>query len=84
MSNQFILEPIFSKTESKFTTIDRLRSASIAGDRSGNERAVRLCKNANIFRNYSTTGQKTADIVRLYNFWLTFSFQVNFMYKNCM
>ena len=83
-TGQFVLQPIFSRSYTKFTTHDTLRSASIAADLLGNERAVRLCKNAKIFRNYSNTVCNTSDITRLCDCWLTYSFQINFMYKNCM
>ena len=84
MAGQFVLQPIFSKSDRKFNTLETLKSSSIAADRSGNERSVRLCNNANIFRNSSKKCRTTSDIERVCDFWLTYSFQVNFMYKNCM
>ena len=81
---QFVLQPIFAKSDRKFNTIETLKSSSIAADRSGNERSVRLCKLCNVFKNYSTCGQTSEDIERICDFWLTQSFQVNFMYKNVM
>ena len=68
----------------KFSTMETLNAASIAADRSGNERAVRVCKLADVFANYEHKPLKTADIVRLCDLWLTQSFQVNFMYKTSM
>ena len=82
--HQFVLQPIFAKSDRKFNTIETLKSSSVAADRSGNERAVRLCKLCNVFKNYSTCGQTSEDIEQICDFWLTQSFQVNFMYKNVM
>ena len=81
---QFILQPIFAKSDRQFTTIETLKAASVAADRSGNERSVRTCKMANIFSNHAKHGNKTEDVRRLCDFWIAHGFQVNFMYKNVM
>ena len=81
---QFVLQPIFAKSDRQFNTIETLKSSSVAADRSGNKRYVRLSKMAKIFENYSKIGRTKDDIQRLCDLWLTQSFQVNFMYKNTM
>ena len=82
LQNQLILQPVFAKSDMKFSTQDTLKSSSVAADRSGNERSVCICKQANVFKNYSTNMTCTKDIERMSDLWLTQSFQVNFMYKN--
>ena len=82
--NQLILQPIFSKSDAKFTTEDTLKSASIAADRSGNERSVRLCKNAHSLIHHGRNLKNSHEIERFCNLWLAHSFQVNFMFKNVM
>ena len=80
--NQLILQPIFAKSDKKFTTKDTITSACVAADRSGNERSVRICKHAKVFKHYSTNIHCSKDIEQLSDFWLAYSFQINFMYKN--
>mmetsp|Transcript_13023 Transcript_13023/g.17054 ORF Transcript_13023/g.17054 Transcript_13023/m.17054 type:complete len:124 (+) Transcript_13023:142-513(+) len=78
MSKQFILQPTFAKSDSKFSGSDVLRSASVAADRSGNERAVRMTKmSATVKR--GTINNK--DLVRLCDLWLAWSWRTNFMFK---
>lgn len=63
---------------------DTLKCASVAADLSGNEILACMCKQANVFKNYSTNTKCTKDIERMSDLWLTQSFQVNFMNKNVM
>ena len=52
-------------------------SASVASDRSGNERAVNVCKKSGyIKRGLAPHGEPR----RLNDSWLAWSFQANFMY----
>ena len=65
-AGQFILQPTFCKSDRKFGDKETLMAASVAADRSGNERAVRVCKQAGYLlkRNKSNCDK---DIKRLYN-----------------
>ena len=75
---QFVLQPTFAKSDKKFSTRDVLRAASVAADRSGNERAIRISK----ISAYVKRGtQKHTNIVRLCAAWLAWSFQANFMFE---
>ena len=77
---QFVLQPIFAKSDRKFTTADILKSASVATDRSGNERAVRVSKMSSYIKR-GTEGSHNKDLPRLCDIWLAWSFQANFMFK---
>jgi len=80
-SGQFILQPNFMNSDGKFTTGEVLRLASIAADRSGNERAVRVTK-MSAYVKQGTTAHK--DIERVVDVWLAWSFQANFMFRSVM
>ena len=75
---QLTIQPDYAKSDRKFRAKETIQSASIATDRSANERAVRLCKRSG----YLKRGLKTnGNLIRLDNVWLVWSFQVNFMYE---
>ena len=76
--NQTVLQPHFAKADKKFTGNQTLYSASVASDRGGNERAVRLSKKAGFL---SRGFQQNSKVDRYCDSWLTWGFQVNFMYK---
>jgi hypothetical protein len=76
--NQTVLQPHFAKADSKFSGNQTLHSASVASGRGGNERPVRLTKNAGFLRRGL---QPNADVDRFCDTWLTWGFQINFMYK---
>ena len=76
---QLVCQPTFAKSDQKFSTKDVLRSASIAADRSGNERAVRVTKMSSYVKR-GTMQHK--DVVRLCDVWLAWSWQANFMFKS--
>ena len=76
---QLILQPTFAQSDQKFSDVDVLRSASVAADRSGNERAVRVTKMSSYVKR-GTTQHK--DIVRLCDVWLAWGWQANFMFKS--
>ena len=78
MGNQAVLQPQFASADKKFTGNQTLYSASVASDRGGNERAVRLSKQAGFLRRGL---QPNSDIDRCCDSWLTWGFQVNFMFK---
>jgi len=78
-NGQFVLQPTFAKSDEKFSCNDVVRSASIAADRSGNERAVRIAK----LSSYLKYGNHT-NTVRLSDAWEAWIFQMNFMYQSVM
>lgn len=78
---QFVLQPAFAKSDKKFDTLDVIRSAAVASDRGGNERAVRIAKMCGSLKN-GLHGNGSAD--RLCDLWLVWSFQSNFMFKKVL
>lgn len=75
---QKVWQPAFARSDKKFTSEQTLRSASIAADRSGNERAVKYAKMCG----YISAGLKeNGSSARLCESWLILGFQVNFMFK---
>ena len=80
-SGQFILQPNFMNSDGKFTTGKALRLASIAADRSGNKRAVRVTKLLAYVKRGTTAHN---DIDRVADVWLAFCFQANFMFSSVM
>jgi hypothetical protein len=78
---QECIQPTFAKSDRRFSSNEMLVSASIAADRSGNERAVKRCKEAG----YLKRGLKANGCPeRLNNVWMAWSFQVNFMYDSVL
>ena len=75
---QLVRQPIFKKSDKKFTGRETIHSASIATDRSGNERAVNRCKLSGYIRRGL---QQNGNPKLLDDAWLAWSFQSNFMYK---
>ena len=75
---QFLLQPTFHRTDQKITSRNLLTSATIASDRGGNERAVRVCKYSNLIKRKL---HKNSDPAVFNECWLAWSFQVNFMYR---
>jgi hypothetical protein len=72
------LTHICKKSDKKFSRRDVLRAASVAADRSENERAVRISK----MPAYVKRGtQQHKNIVRLCDAWLAWSFQASFMFE---
>lgn len=70
------LHQTFAKSDSKFSSEQMLLSATVAADRSGNERCVNRCKLAGyIKRGLNPHGCPK----RMNNVWLAWSFQTNFM-----
>ena len=78
---QVCLQPTFKSSDRKFSCDEMLISASVAADRSGNERAVKRCKeSAMLKRGLKPNGCPK----RLNNVWLAWSFQTNFMYNSVL
>ena len=69
--------PIFSKSDQCFIGNETVVLTSVALDRSGNKRAVNICKTAGFIKQVLTGIMST---IRLNNDWLAWSFQANFMY----
>jgi hypothetical protein len=67
--------------DKKFSTRDVLRVASVAADRSGNERAVRISKMSAYVKRGT---QQHKNIERLCDAWLAWSFQANFMFEQIL
>ena len=76
---QKCIQPIFAKSDRCFSSKDMLVSATVATDRSGNERAVKYCKMAGWLRKGL---HQRACPDRMNKVWLGWSFQTNFMYKS--
>ena len=75
---QRVIQPIFARSDRKFSGMETLVSGSVASDRSGNERAVNRAKKSNVLKR----GLKAAGCPkRINNVWLSWSFQSNFMYR---
>ena len=79
---QFVLQPTFAKSETKFTRKETLSSAAVAADRAANERAVRLCKMSGLLQQQGFKQRSNFDTFS--DVWLAWSFQVNFMFKPFM
>ena len=76
---QITMQPDFAKADEKFKRHQVLTSSTVASDRSGNERAVRLSKQCGLINRGM---HPRTSFVRIDNEWLVWSFQCNFMYKN--
>ena len=76
---QITMQPDFAKADEKFKRHQVLTSSTVASDRSGNERAVRLSKQCGLINRGM---HPRTSFVRIDNVWLVWSFQCNFMYKN--
>ena len=75
---QRCLQPCFARSDAQFTRDQTLHSACVAVVRSGNERAVRLCKLSR-FLTHRYPGA-IWDVDLICDIWLCWSFQTNFMY----
>ena len=75
---QECIQPVFAKSDRRFSGNDTLSSASVAYDWSGNERGVGLSKKGGFVKRGLLPGGCPK---RLNNAWLAWGFQVNFMYK---
>ncbi|EJK48707.1 hypothetical protein THAOC_32473 [Thalassiosira oceanica] len=74
---QLVLQPDFAESDRRFNRTQTLRSASVASDRGGNERAVNVAKRSW----YLKRGfQPHSSAKQMNHAWMTWSFQSNFMY----
>ena len=74
-------QPVFARSDCRFTGIEKLKSAYIATDISGNEIAVKMAK---MFGSLARGLRYTGCLKRLDNIWLAWSFQCNFMLKSIL
>ena len=76
---QECIQPAFAKSDRRFSSNETLISATVAADRSGNERAVRYTKMSGIIqRGLRPNGSPS----RYNDVWLSFSYQTNFMFRS--
>ena len=78
---QLTAQPVFAKSNKKFRQKDTLSSGIIASDRACNECAVRLCKMSAYLHDGLYPHQS---MKRIHYAWLTWSFQVNFMFETVL
>ena len=74
---QLVVQPEWAESDKKFGRKKTMLSASVATDRSGNERAVNVCKRAWFI---SRGFQKCMTGERMNDAWTTWAFQSNFMF----
>ena len=75
---QKVLQPVWAKNGERFTREETIKSASVASDRGGNERAVNVSKRAG----YISRGfQPNMCPERFNRAWLSWSFKSNFMFQ---
>ena len=75
---QEVHQPTFARSDRRFTGMEMLIAASIAANRSKNERGVNRAKMSGVIsRGLHPRGCS----VRFNNVWLAWSFQANFMFK---
>ena len=78
---QFTAQPIFGRSDERFTGRDTIYSASIASDRAGNERAVNVCKRSGVIQRGFKPGM---DAQMFQDVWITWGFQANFMFDSVL
>jgi hypothetical protein len=78
---QLLLQPVFARSDTKFNSLQVHRSANVAADRSGNERAVKMVKRSSLIKRGLAKHQ---DPTLLADAWLVWGFQTNFMFKSVM
>lgn len=75
---QLAIQPPSAKSDKRFPGTQTIYSAAIAHDRSGNERAVNVCKRSGLMQR----GFKPGMSAKRFNYaWRTWGFQANFMYN---
>ena len=75
---QHALQPPSARSDERFRDRTTVYAATIAHDRSGNERAVNVCKRWGLFKRGFKPGM---DPVRFDLLWRTWGFQVDFLYR---
>ena len=77
--NQKTLQPDFMRSDKQFRAVESLSSATVASDRSGNERCVRLSKQSGFVRRGKSGN---GSLTRLDNAWLGWGFMCNFVFES--
>ena len=78
---QTVIQPIFARSDRKFTGLETVVSGSVASDRSGNERAVNRAKMSGILKRAL---HQSGCPKRLNDVWFAWSFQSNFMFRSVL
>ena len=78
---QLFIQPDFKESDKKLNRDQTISSASVALDRSGNERVVNVSKRAGLISKGFLPG---ADHIRFNKVWLTWSFQEKFMFERVL
>ena len=75
---QRVIQPNFSRCDRRFTSFEVARSAAVASDRGGNERAVKYMK----LSHYVKAGLiNNESVQRMSDVWLAWGWTVNFLFK---
>ena len=75
--DQLLLQPVYGKSDQKFSGRDTIISGSVASTRSGNERGVNVGKRPG----WMKEGFKVNTDPKMFDdIWLCWTFQANFMY----
>ena len=75
---QTALQSPSAKSDRRFDGKQTVFAGSVAHDRGGNERGVRVCKRCGLVRKGFLSGMSAT---RLNNAWRAFGFRANFMYE---
>ena len=75
---QLAIQPPSARSDKRFPGHQTIYAGTVAHDRSGNERAVNLCKRSGLMKRGFKQGMSAR---RFNNAWRTWGFQANFMFK---
>ena len=75
---QLAIQPPSARSDRRFPGCQTIFAGAVAHDRSGNERAVNLCKRSGLMKRGYKQGMSAR---RFNNAWRTWGFQTNFMFK---
>jgi hypothetical protein len=81
VGKQECIQPSFANSDQKFSLSEMLVSATVAADRSGNERAVKISKGSTFFKRGLKPGGCPIQLNKVRMAW---SFQANFMYTSVL
>ena len=78
---QEVLQPPSAKSDERFRDRTTVYAATVAHDRSGNERAVNVCKRSGMMKRGFKPGMNP---IRFNYVWRVWAFRSNFMYKSIL
>ena len=78
---QRVYQPVFARSDRKFSGRETIKSADIAADRSANERGVKRSKESGFIKRGI---QKNGNPKLMDDVWLAWSFTSNFVYKSVL